>query len=151
MNKNPLDAFDQFINSISGDLVKTTIGMNNVFDGVRTALGTYDSYPPFNFEEIDSTHYRATFALAGFAKEDLSVTVKENWLLIEGDKSETKEDPDSTRVFLHQGIANRSFKRAIQVANDIVVSGATMENGLLHIDLERMIPDEKKPQTIKIK
>lgn len=57
--------------------------MNNVFDGVRTALGNYDSYPPFNFEEIDSTHYRATFALAGFAKADLSVTVKENWLLIE--------------------------------------------------------------------
>ena len=151
MNRNPLPSFDQLVETISGDLAKTTIGMNSVFDGLRTALGTYDSYPPFNFEQLDDTHFRVTFALAGFTKNELTVSVKENWLTIEGDKVEEKEDEDSTKFFHHKGIANRSFKRVVQLASDIVVKGATMENGLLVIDLEKVIPDEKKPQTIKIK
>jgi len=94
MNKNPLDNFDQLYESISSDIAKTTIGMGRMFEGVRTALGAYDSYPPFNFEQIDDTHYRVTFALAGFTKDDLSITVKDNWLTIEGNKVGYKKDEE---------------------------------------------------------
>lgn len=149
MNRNPLHDFDQFYQSIAGDLAKTTIGMGRMFDGVRTALGAYDSYPPFNFEQLDDTHYRVTFALAGFSKDDLDVSIKDNWLTIEGDKKSEPVDDDSTAFFHHRGIANRSFKRVVQLATDIVVTGANMEDGLLNIDLEQA--EDKKIKTIKIK
>lgn len=150
MNKqnNPLASFDRFINEISGDLARTTVGMNRVFDGVRTALGAYDAYPPFNFIDLGENKYNVVFALAGFTKEDLKVEVKENWLTIEGTKEQTN---DSNVVYRHRGIANRSFKRLVQIASDVVVNKASMENGLLIIELEQVIPEEKKPKVIEIK
>ena len=148
MNRNSIHVFDKFLSEIAGDLSKTTIGMNQVFDGVRTALGNYDAYPPFNFEQLDDEHFRVTFALAGFTKDDITVTVKENWLTIEG---EQPKDDKEERHYHHKGIANRAFKRIVQLATDIEVKNAVMENGLLNIDLVRVIPEEKKAKTIKIK
>lgn len=151
MNRNPLDAFDHFVSEMAGDIAKTSIGMNNQLARVRNALGTYDSYPPFNFEQIDETRYRATFALAGFSKDELAVTFENNLLVVEGKKAEEPTEEGSTRFFHHRGIANRSFKRMVQLATDVIVTDASMENGLLNIDLEQVIPEEKKPKTIKIK
>ena len=149
MNKsNPLATFDRFFKEVSGDLARNTVGMNRVFDGIRTALGAYDAYPPFNFIQLDDNKYEVVFALAGFTKKDIKVEVKENWLTIEGTK-EQKDDPDV--VYRHRGIANRSFKRLVQIASDIVVNEASMENGLLTIELEQVIPEEKKSRIIKIK
>jgi len=149
--KSTLDVFDKFINQFSNELSKTTIGLQPVLDGVRTALGTYDSYPPFNFEQFDEYHYRVTFALAGFDKEDITINVKDNWLAIEGSaKAPTIEEGVTPSVFHHRGIATRDFSRVIQLASDVVVKGAIMKDGLLNIELERIVPDEKKPQEIKI-
>ena len=157
MNRNPLEAFDRLVNEFGGDLAKTTIGMNRIFDGARNALGAYDSYPPYNFEQTSETNYRITYALAGFSKEDITVTVKENWLYIEGEKKDnfdgvSKKDPLGFKPFFHhRGIATRAFKRAFQLASDIVVTEATMENGLLHIELEQLVPEEQQPKLIQIK
>lgn len=148
MNKN-LTAFDQFVNEMTGDLAKTTIGMGRMFDGLRTAIGTYDSYPPFNFEQTDDTKYRMVFALAGFTKEDIDVEVKGNFVTIVGEKKE-KEGEDKPN-YLHRGIATRSFKRLVQIADDVVVKDASMKDGLLSIDLEQIVPEEKQAKTIKIK
>lgn len=148
MNRNPQTAFDNFIKEMTGDLAKTTIGFGKVFDGLRTAIGTYDSYPPFNFEQTGDAKYRIVFALAGFTKEDIVVEVNGNWLTIAGDKKSVEEEK---RVYLHQGIAMRSFKRLVQIADDIEVKNAVMNDGLLSIDLEQVIPDAKKAKIIKIK
>jgi len=149
MNRNPVTAFDKFVEEMTGDLAKTTIGMGKVFDGIRTAIGTYDSYPPFNFEQLGNGKYRIVFALAGFAKENIEIEVKGNWLTIAGNKDDIKEDDN--HVYLHRGIATRSFRRLVQIADDVEVKNATMENGLLSIDLEQVVPDEKKSKVIKIK
>ncbi len=146
MNKKT--SFDQMIDEVANELSKTTFGMNRMLDGVRNALGTYDSYPPFNFVQIGENKYHAVFALAGFTKEELKIEVKENMLTIEGNKEQT-DDKDS--IYMHRGIAYRSFKRLVQIAEDVVVNEATMENGLLTVELEQVVPDEKKPVTINIK
>lgn len=146
MNKK--SSFDKVLDEVANELSKTTFGMNRMLDGVRNAMGTYDSYPPFNFVQVDENKYHAVFALAGFAKEELTIEVKENFLTVAGNK-ELVDDDDS--IYMHRGIAYRSFKRFVQIAEDVVVNEATMENGLLTIVLEQVVPDEKKPITIDIK
>lgn len=148
MNKN-LTAFDQFVSEMTGDLAKTTIGMGRIFDGLRTVIGTYDSYPPFNFEQISETKYRMVFALAGFTKDDIDVEVKGNFVTIVGEKKDKKNKDEP--IYLHRGIATRSFKRLVQIADDVVVNDASMNDGLLSINLEQIIPTEMQAKTIKIK
>jgi len=150
-NKNTtLTEFDRFVDQVSNDLAKTTIGMGRVFDGVRTSLGNYDSYPPFNFEQHSETQYRVVFALAGFEKEDITVEVKNgNWLTIVGEKLDDENEVQPT--YLHRGIANRAFKRLVQIADDVEVKDAVMNNGLLTVTLEQHIPESKQSKSIKIK
>ncbi len=111
----------------------------------RTAKTGNDGYPPFNIEQSGANAYRITLALAGFRQEDLSITVEDRQLVIRGRQAEEEGD----RVFLHRGIAARQFQRAFVLADGVEVSGATMENGLLHIDLTRAAP-ESIVQTIRI-
>lgn len=95
-----------------------------------------DGYPPYNVEQIGEDRLRITLAVAGFAADDLSITVEENQLVIRG----KQEEEDSERLFLHRGIAARQFQRAFVLADGIEVVGAALDNGLLHIDLARPRP-----------
>jgi HSP20 family molecular chaperone IbpA len=112
----------------------------------RTAKSDNNGYPPFNIEQTSGSSYRITLAVAGFAEADLSITVEERQLVIRGRQGEE----DDTRVFLHRGIAARQFQRSFVLAEGVEVTGAAMENGLLHVDLQRAEP-ERVVQTIRIK
>ena len=112
----------------------------------RTAKAGNEGYPPFNIEQTSDYSYRITLAVAGFAEQDLSITVEDRQLVIRGRQVEGGED----RVFLHRGIATRQFQRSFVLADGVDVGEALMENGLLHVDLTRAKP-EKVVQTIKIR
>ena len=112
----------------------------------RTAKSGNDGYPPYNIEQTSETSYRITLAVAGFSEADLAITVEDNHLVIRGRQSED----DGTRVYLHRGIAARQFQRSFVLADGVDVGEAVMENGLLHVDLNRQVPDSVI-QTIQIK
>ena len=114
-------------------------------------VSQYDSgngYPPYNIERADENRYRITVAVAGFAEKDLNVELHDGVLTISG-KREDGETSEGKNV-LYQGIAGRAFERRFQLAEHVEVRAAKLENGLLHIDLERVIPEEKKPRRIAI-
>ena len=103
----------------------------------RTAKSDQAGYPPYNIEQTGETAYRVTLAVAGFGMDDLSITLEDNQLVIRGRASDEVAD----RVFLHRGIAARQFQRTFVLADGVEVSGARMENGLLHVDLKRAVPE----------
>jgi HSP20 family molecular chaperone IbpA len=111
----------------------------------RTAKSGNDGYPPYNIEQRGETAYRISLAVAGFAEDDLAITLENNQLVIRGRQADDCEG----RTFLHRGIAARQFQRSFVLADGVEVSGATLENGLLHIDLARAAP-ETVVQTIRI-
>lgn len=111
----------------------------------RTAKSGNDGYPPFNIEQSSENGFRITLAVAGFCEADLTITVEDRQLVIRGRHAE--EDGD--KVYLHRGIAARAFQRSFVMAEGVDVAGAVMENGLLHIDLHRAVPDPVI-QTIRI-
>src|ERR1700756_1231782 len=113
-----------------------------------TGFESAPSYPPYNIERTGENAYRITVAVAGFAEPELSIEVKENTLTIRGEK-QAKQDEKSGEV-LYQGIAARAFERRFQLADHVVVKGAALENGLLHVDLVREIPEAMKPRSIPI-
>ncbi len=112
----------------------------------RTAKTGNDGYPPYNIEQTSDYSYRITLAVAGFSDADLSITVEDNQLVIRGRQA----DDSAGRVFLHRGIAARQFQRAFVLADGVDVGEAVMENGLLHVDLRRIVPDAVV-QTISIR
>ena len=112
----------------------------------RTAKSGNDGYPPYNIEQTSATSYRITLAVAGFAENDLAITVEDNALVVRG----RQQDDSEGRVYLHRGIAARQFQRSFVLADGVDVGGAVIENGLLHVDLSRSVPD-RVVQTIKIK
>lgn len=112
----------------------------------RSAKGGNEGYPPFNIEQTSDHSYRITLAVAGFAEDDLAITVEDRQLVIRGRQTEEIHE----RVFLHRGIAARQFQRSFVLADGVEVGEAQMENGLLHVDLTRAKP-ETIVQTIKIK
>ncbi|MCW8866099.1 MAG: Hsp20 family protein [Colwellia sp.] len=108
------------------------------------------SYPPYNVELLAEDQYRITMAIAGFSQEDIDIESKENSLIIIGTKKVSDDKTTNTRKFLHQGIAERNFERKFQLGDHVKVIGAFMENGLLHVDLQREIPEALKPRKIAI-
>ena len=112
----------------------------------RTAKTDSAGYPPYNIEQSSETGYRITLAIAGFAQSDLSITLEDKQLVIRGRQSDDTEG----RVFLHRGIAARQFQRSFVLADGVEVTGASMENGLLHVDLRRAVP-ETVVRTIEIR
>jgi len=131
-------------------LYRSSVGFDRLFNMLDGA-GSTDSgngYPPYNIELVDETVYAITMAVAGFAEEDISIEVKENTLTISG-KHGGKEDP-TERKFLHQGIATRGFERRFQLADHVEVKGASLVNGLLTLELERVIPEALLPRRIDI-
>ena len=112
----------------------------------RTAKTGNDGYPPYNIEQASENSYRITLAVAGFAMADLSITVEDNALVIRGRQVDDVEG----RVFLHRGIAARQFQRSFVLADGVDIGEAIMENGLLHVDLNRSVP-ERVVQTVIIR
>ena len=132
-------------------LFRSTVGFDRLAD-MLDSMSQFDSggvsYPPYNIERTEENHYRISLAVAGFAEKDLSVDVKDGVLSVQG-KREAEKEPQP-KHYLYQGIAGRTFERRFQLAENVEVKGAQLENGLLHIDLEQIVPDEKKPHRITI-
>jgi molecular chaperone IbpA len=132
-------------------LYRSTVGFDRMFN-LLDSLGGVDnsgqSYPPYNIERTGENDYRVTMAVAGFGEDDINIEVKENTLTVKGDKKSESEQKEEQ--FLYRGIAARSFERRFQLADHVEVKGATLENGLLHVDLVREIPEAAKPRTITI-
>ncbi|MEZ0278003.1 MAG: Hsp20 family protein [Methylibium sp.] len=130
-------------------LYRSTIGFDRIGSLLDT-LGAFDSdapsYPPYNSERVGENEYLISMAVAGFGEADLDIGVRENTLTIRGAKTTEREDA----TYLHRGIASRSFERRFQLADHVEVTGAGLENGLLHVDLKRELPEAMKPRTIKI-
>jgi len=130
-------------------LYRSTVGFDRLFSMLDHGLeGAAPGYPPYNIERTGENAYRVSVAVAGFNEPELSVVAKEDTLTIRGEKS-TKEEERRGEV-LYQGIAARTFERVFQLADFVQVKGASLENGLLHVDLVREIPEAKKPRTIPI-
>lgn len=130
-------------------LFRSTVGfdrMTQLMDAAMTRPEQTDGYPPYNIEKQGDNKYRITLAVAGFAPGDVDITVKESSLVISG----KAESADKEQAFLHRGIAGRAFERSFQLAEHLVVKGADMENGLLHVELERVVPEELKPRRVEI-
>lgn len=130
-------------------LYRASVGFDQIADMMDRVL-TNDvatpSYPPYNIEKTADDAYRISIAVAGFAADDLAIEVKENALVISANKSTAK----SEKTFLHRGIATRSFERKFQLADHVKVTGASHEDGMLHIDLVREVPEALKPRRIEI-
>lgn len=131
-------------------LYRQTVGFDRLFSMLDDMLDGAGqpavAYPPYNIERVGETAYRITLAVAGFREDELGVELKDGALTVTGKRADA---PDGKR-FLHQGIAGRAFERRFQLAEHVEVRGAALENGLLHIELERVVPEEKKPRRIAI-
>ena len=130
-------------------LFRSTIGFDRMMNALETSARTGDEgYPLYNIEKVDENDYRITMEAAGFDESELSIEARDATVTIEGKPA--KGGRDEGRTYLHHGIPTRGFKRAFQLANHVRVSGANLENGLLHIDLVREVPEALKPRTIEI-
>jgi molecular chaperone IbpA len=127
-------------------LFRTAIGFDRLARLADTAAAADTSYPPYNIEKTGEDSYRLTMAVAGFGPEDIELTVKDNTLLVAG--RVTQEASQSE--LLYRGIAGRAFERRFVLADHIVVDGADLQNGLLHVGLKRVVPEEAKPRRIAI-
>jgi molecular chaperone IbpA len=129
---------------------RSTVGFDRLFN-LLDQVGGFDAapgYPPYNIERTGENAYRISVAVAGFSEPELNIEVKENTLTIKGEKQNQTEN--TTGETLYQGIAARAFERVFQLADFVQVKGAALENGLLHVDLVREIPEAKKPRAIPI-
>ena len=123
--------------------------MANLVDSMMAGQGDAQSnWPPYNIERHGEDNYRISMAVAGFGENDLDVTIHDQMLIISGNQNEDSANDDVT--YLHHGIAGRNFERRFQLADFIQINAASMRDGLLHIDLERVIPDAMKPRKIVI-
>ena len=132
-------------------LYRSTVGFDRMFSMLDQFEGVEDSgsnYPPYNIERTGENAYRISVAVAGFTDADLSIDTNENRLTIRGERQ--TNDEEKTRDVLYQGIAARTFERSFQLADHVEVKGASLENGLLHVDLVREIPEAMKPRSIPI-
>jgi len=132
-------------------LYRSTIGFDRLFNMIDEASGHEQApaYPPYNIERTGENSYRISVAVAGFSDADLSIETKEHGLTIRGSK-EVRKEGEPSKEMLHQGIAARAFERRFQLAEHVTVTGASLENGLLHVDLVREIPEAAKPRQIPI-
>ena len=131
-----------------------SVGFDNLFDDFdriyKFNSSSINHYPPYNIRKVNDTDYVIELAVAGFGKKDIEVKSQENTLTIKS-KDKKEEVLDKDEDILHRGISQRSFTRSFTVAEDVVVKGADLKDGLLSVKLERIIPDEKKPKIIDIK
>jgi molecular chaperone IbpA len=131
-------------------LYRSTVGFDRMFSMLDQLEGVegLSNYPPYNIERASENAYRISVAVAGFTDADLSIETKENTLTIRGEKQTSEKEKNGD--VLYQGIAARTFERSFQLADYVNVKGASLENGLLHVDLVREIPEAMKPRAIPI-
>jgi molecular chaperone IbpA len=128
---------------------RSTVGFDRLFSLLDSSVGSEaQTYPPYNIERTGENAYRVTMAVAGFGEEDLSIEAKDATLTVKGEKKSTAENKDSE--FLYRGIGARAFERRFPLADYVEVKGASLENGLLHVDLVREVPEAMKPRQIPI-
>lgn len=130
-------------------LYRSSVGFDrlaNMIDSVLTTDTAQNTYPPYNIQKTDEDAYRVSVAVAGFSEDELNIEAREGQLIVAGKKAAD----DETVTYLHRGIANRAFERRFQLADHVRATAATIENGLLHIDLVREVPDALKPRMIEI-
>lgn len=130
-------------------LFRSTIGfdrLTRLMDAAARSDSTVSGYPPYNIETTGEDAYRLTMAVAGFAGDELDITVQENTLVVTGKAKKEEEDGR----YLHRGIARRAFERRFSLAEHIKVTGASLEHGMLHVDLVREVPEAAKPRKIAI-
>lgn len=130
-------------------LYRSAIGfdhLSQLMDSIVQREQNQPSYPPYNIERLDKDQYRITMAVAGFTEAELDIQSEQQKLTVKGQKSADDKD----RQYLHQGIAGRNFERVFQLAEHIRVEAASLENGLLHVDLKREVPETMKPRQIQI-
>jgi molecular chaperone IbpA len=127
---------------------RSAIGFDQLFSMLDEVAGfdNESTYPPYNIERTGENAYRISLALAGFTPEELKIEVKEQTLTVSGENAAETGD----KAYLHRGIAARAFERRYQLADYVDVTGANFENGLLHVDLVRNVPESKKPRSITI-
>ena len=131
-------------------LFRSTVGFDHMSRLLETALSSDESsqaYPPYNIELLQENQYRIIMAVAGFSDNDLDITSENNMLTIKG---KAQEGASEKAQYLHRGIAGRAFERRFQLADHVIVTGASLENGLLHVTLERQVPEQLKPRKIAI-
>ncbi|NAX22884.1 Hsp20 family protein [Vibrio sp. V39_P1S14PM300] len=128
-------------------LYRNAIGFDRLFNlmEANTTKSSSGGYPPYNIEQKDEHNYRITMAVAGFSEQQLDLTQNENMLIVKGERN-----AEEGKNYVYQGIAERDFERKFQLADYVKVTGASMENGLLHIDLVREIPEAMQPRKITI-
>jgi molecular chaperone IbpA len=127
-----------------------SVGFDRMFDRLFDEVNvSTTNYPPYNIIKSDDTNYSIEIAVAGFGKDDIEIETKENTLTIRSVEKDSELVDD--KEYLHKGISARAFKRSFTIADDVVVKGASYENGLLIVSLERIIPEEKQPRLIEIK
>ena len=129
-------------------LYRSTVGFDHLASLFDSLAGDRNqtSWPPYNIESVDEDKYRISMAVAGFTEAEIEVVAENNTLTVSAEKA----DKESERNYLYRGIAERNFKRQFRLENHVKVTGASLENGLLHIDLEREIPEAMKPRRITI-
>ena len=130
-------------------LYRNSVGFDRLASMMSTASRQEqgNSYPPYNIRSLGENHYQITMAIAGFSETELSITTEQNRLVVKGD---SQDDAEEAGEYLHRGIATRSFERRFNLADHVKVVNANLENGLLHIGLERELPEAMKPRTIEI-
>ena len=137
--------------SIWNDLRPYAVGFDSLFDHFNNTLEysvkQQTSYPPYNINKVDELNYQIEMALAGFNKKDIEIKSADSQLTIKSVENDDKEEKET----LHRGISKRKFSRTFTLADDIKVNGAELKDGMLLIDLEKIVPEEKKPRTIDIK
>lgn len=134
--------------SVLNRLRPFSIGFDSLFDHLESVLEfneSYHSYPPYNIVQTDETHFVVEIAVAGFAKEDINISIDNGRLIVS-----TEQRPNDERKVLHRGIAQRHFKKSFRLADNVEVVYADMSDGLLKINLERIIPESQKPRQIEI-
>ena len=140
--------------SVWNSLRPFSVGFDSIFDEFDRMLESTErystNYPPYNIKRVNDTDYRIEVALAGYDKDDIEVELKDSALTVRNKTREQTIDEKGNGV-IHKGISTRQFERAFTISEDIKVKDAELKNGLLTIDLERIIPDEKKPRLIDIK
>ncbi|OCW59374.1 Hsp20 family protein [Hoeflea olei] len=131
-------------------LYRSTVGFDKLLTMLDSLAPTEQaqSYPPYNIERTGDNTYRITMAVAGFGEDEISIEAREHVLTVKGEKAEDKETEGTE--FLYRGIAKRAFERRFQLADHVEVTGASLRNGLLHVDLVREIPEAMKPRRIAI-
>jgi molecular chaperone IbpA len=129
---------------------RSTVGFDRLFSMLDQAVSDGSpGYPPYNIERTGDNTFRISVAVSGFSQGELSIVLKENTLTIKGEKTANENGKDKSEV-LYRGIAARAFERVFQLADFVIVKNASLENGLLHVDLVREIPEAKKPRSIPI-